>query len=60
MPIRELSFVSQDPIVSVPYTRYRVGLNAASATLPCIMLFRAQNILRKSIASANVFIPKRG
>ncbi|MBC6420360.1 MAG: hypothetical protein GDA43_17255 [Hormoscilla sp. SP5CHS1] len=34
MPIRELSFVSQDPILSVPYTRYRVRLNAASDDLP--------------------------
>ncbi|MGK7900971.1 MAG: Piwi domain-containing protein [Hormoscilla sp.] len=34
MPIRELSFVSQDPIASLPYTRYRVQLNAASDDLP--------------------------
>ncbi len=34
MLIRELSFVSQKPIVSLPYTRYRVRLNAASDELP--------------------------
>ncbi|MBC6472635.1 MAG: hypothetical protein GDA48_07360 [Hormoscilla sp. GM102CHS1] len=34
MPIRELSFVSQEQIVSLPYTRYRVRLNAASDDLP--------------------------
>lgn len=37
MPIRELSFVSQDPIVSLPYTRYRVKLNAASNDLPAAL-----------------------
>ncbi|MFB2920741.1 Piwi domain-containing protein [Aerosakkonema funiforme] len=36
MPLRELSFVSTQPITSLPYFRYRVRLNAAvdAASLP--------------------------